>query len=47
MTHEIVNTICSALSGLNHDGESRSQGVALGWHVNGPLGRITKASGLT
>ncbi len=34
-----VATICVALSGLNARGGLRPQGVALGWYVDGPLGR--------
>ena len=34
--------ICIARSGLNDRGGMRTQGVALGWHVAGPLGRNRK-----
>jgi len=34
-----LNAICTALSGLNGRGGIVTQGVALGWHVDGPLAR--------
>lgn len=46
-TYDMINTNCSALAGLNHFKESPSQGVALGFPVDGPLGRITEGSGST
>jgi len=46
-TNDMINTNCSALTGLNRSNRSPSQGVALGSHVDGPLGRITEGSGST
>jgi len=34
-----MNTNCAALSGHNGRGGIVTQGVALGWHVDGPLAR--------
>ena len=43
----LQTSIVPPLSGLNHSKESPSQGVALSFRVDGPLGRITEGSGST